>query len=103
MKKKEKELICNLLSLAESANGEALLAAASYLLYYGQEGRYPQTKEGKMMAWLDVKHLVQRVKGVLKKLPTEILGKEVEWERVSLGSFTKEQRERLQKYCDETL
>ncbi len=102
MKGAELEWIVNIINIqAPNRTTEEIVQGYARLLCYGEEDRYPQTREGAVLAYTDVLHIIERCKQALRKLPKEVLGEDVEWGKVCFGYLTAEQKENLRKYCEE--
>ncbi len=70
-----------------------------YFFYKEQKGISPKTREEKEEAVFLHREKREREIEYLQKLPKEILGKDVDWDRVRVGYLTQSQRERLEEYC----
>ncbi len=75
--------------------------ALSYIFYSGTSGHIPKTEMEKRFAAVDFERGIEHMKKVLERLPPEVLGEDVKWDRVCFGFLTPLQKENLQKYYDE--
>ncbi len=80
---------------------EGWKTVVSLLFYSGTVGNLPKSEMERQFAKWDFERGIERMQKILEKLPPEILGEDVKWDRVCFGYLTAEQKANLQKYYDE--